>query len=312
MIWARGRERVVDLGDGDDPPAHRHILAAQSIRIAAAIEPLVVALDHRHDVAEVNERRENLGADDDMLLHVLKLVGSERPFLINHCVSCPDLPEVVESSRHPDAFDIFFGETHFGRDIRGQVRHSRRMTPQVRVLCLEGVDEYFECRGRNPLQPMSFALQLGGARRDLFLEPLVQMPVLEMHLAALEGTLHCPAQVCELDRLGEIVQRAALHAERRAGCVIDGGEHQDGEIGLDLERLRHEVHAAGAGHADIGQHQRDLVEAQLLQRFLGRGCRVHFELLLLQVFPQRVPDRLLVIDDEDGDDSGMSGQPDSP
>ena len=159
---------------------------------------------------------------------------------------------------------------------------------------------------------MAFALQLGSARRDFFLEPLVQMPVLELHLAALERALHGPAQVCELDRLGEIIQRPTLHTERRAGGVVDRGEHQDGEVGLDLERRWHEVHTTGARHADIGQHQGDLMEAQLLQRLLRRARRVHLELLLLQEFPQRVPDGLFVIDHEDGDDSRVSGQPDSP
>src|SRR6267154_4837539 len=132
------------------------------------------------------------------------------------------------------------------------------MPPQVGILRLEGVDEYFEGRRRNPLQPMSLALQLGSPRRDFFLEPLVQMPVLELHLAALECTLHRPAQVSELDWLGEIIQRTPLHAECRARRVIDGSEHQDGKIGLDLECLRYQVYAARPGHAYNGQHQRDL------------------------------------------------------
>src|SRR5439155_5403973 len=119
-------------------------------------------------------------------------------------------------------------------------------------------------------------------------------------------------QVRELDRLGEIIERTALHAERRTRRIVDGREHQDGKVGLDLECLRYQVYAARAGHADIGQHQRDLVEAQLLQGLLGRRRRVDLELLLLQEFPQRVPDGLFVIDHEDRDDARMSGQPDSP
>ena len=55
----------------------------------------MMALHHRHDVPQVNERRENLGADDDVLLYMLELVRRERPFLINHCVACPDFPEIV-------------------------------------------------------------------------------------------------------------------------------------------------------------------------------------------------------------------------
>ena len=261
---------------------------------------------------QVNERRQNLGADDDMLLHMLELIGGQRPFLINHRVARPDFAEIVQPACHPNVLNLFFGKTHLGRDIRGQVRDARRVATKVGVLGLQGVDQDFECRRGNPLQAVALAMELGGAGRDLFLQPLVQMAILEMHLPALERALDGAAEIGELDRLGEIVHRAALHAERRAGRVVDGGEHQDGEIGLDLQRLRHEVHATGAGHADIGQHQGDLVEAQLLQRLVGRACRVHLELLLLQVFPQRVPDGFFVIHHEDGDDSRGSGQPDSP
>ncbi len=247
-----------------------------------------------------------------MLLHVLEFFGSERPFLINNCVARPDFAEIVQPACHPHVLDVFLGESQFGRNIRREVRHARRMPAQIGVFCLEGIDEHFECRGRNTLHSMSFALQLCGARRHLFLQPLIQMAILEMHLAALERALDRAAQVGKLDRLGEIVHRTALHAQRRAGGVVDGGKHQDGEIGLDLERLGHEVHAARAGHTDIGQHQGDLMEAQLLQRFVGRARRIHLELLLLQVLPQGIPDRFLVIDHEDGDDSRGSGQPDSP
>jgi hypothetical protein len=54
------------------------------------------------------------------------------------------------------------------------------------------------------------------------------------------------------------------------------------------------------------------MEPELLERFVGRPCGIHLELLLSQEFSQCVPDRLFVIDYQDGDDSRMSGQPDSP
>ena len=159
---------------------------------------------------------------------------------------------------------------------------------------------------------MALALELSGTSRDFLFEPLIQMAILEQHLAALERALHRPPQIGELDRLGEIIHRAALHAQCRAGRVVDGGEHQDREIGLDLERLGHEIHAALPGHPDIRQHQRHFVEAQLLERFVARRRRIDLELLLLEEFPQRVSDRLFVIDHEHGDDTGMSGQPNAP
>src|SRR4029077_8845450 len=54
-------------------------------------------------------------------------------------------------------------------------------------------------------------------------------------------------------------------AQRAAGRVVDGGEHEDRQLRLDLERGGHEVHAARAGHADVAQHEGDAMALELLQ-----------------------------------------------
>src|SRR2546430_5290067 len=54
---------------------------------------------------------------------------------------------------------------------------------------LQGVHQGFESGDRKPLQLHPLALQLRGAGADLFLEPLVQLTVLEQHLAPLERPL---------------------------------------------------------------------------------------------------------------------------
>src|SRR2546430_10455743 len=71
---------------------------------------------------------------------------------------------------------------------------------------LQGVHQGFESGDRKPLQLHPLALQLRGAGADLFLEPLVQLTVLEQHLAPLERPLHGAPQVGELDRLREVIQ----------------------------------------------------------------------------------------------------------
>ena len=153
-------------------------------------------------------------------------------------------------------------------DRGGQVGDSRRVPPHVGVLGLEGIDERLERRDRQTLELHPLTLQLGGPGGDFLLEPLVEVAVLEQHLAALERALHRAAQVGQLDRLGEVIHGAALHAQRGAGRVVDGGEHEDRELRLDLERGGHEVHAACAGHADVAQHERDAMALELLQRFV--------------------------------------------
>ena len=127
------------------------------------------------------------------------------------------------------------------------------------------------------------------------------MSVLQLHLAALQRALHRPAEVGELDGLGEVIHRPALHAQGGTGSVVDGGEHQDGEIGLGLDRVRHEIHTAGAWHPDVAQHESDAVPLQLGERLLPRRGRVHLELLLRHELLQGVADGFLVVHHEDGD-----------
>ena len=134
------------------------------------------------------------------------------------------------------------------------------MTAQIWILGLERVDERLERRGRDSFQAVPLPLQLGGPRGDLFLEPLIELAILEQHLAALQGAMHGAAQIGELDRLGEVVHRTALHAERGAGGVVDGGQHEDRQLRLDFDRLRNEIDAARPGHANVGQHERHFVQ----------------------------------------------------
>src|SRR3989442_8381958 len=90
---------------------------------------------------------------------------------------------------------------------------------------------------------------------------------------------------------------APLHAQRGAGGVVHGGEHEDREFGLDLDSLRYEVDAAGAGHPDVAQHERDAVAPELLQGFLTRARGIHFVLLLREELLEGVPDGFLIVHD---------------
>src|SRR6202043_2672934 len=73
------------------------------------------------------------------------------------------------------------------------------------------------------------------------------------------------------------------------------GQHEDREIRLDFEGLRDEVYSAGSGHADVAQHQRDLVAPEMVERLLARRSGIGLELLLRQELLERVADRLLVV-----------------
>ena len=57
MIRALRRQRVEHVDDADDLRQQRHFGVAQAVRIAAAVESLVMMADDRPDVVERSETR---------------------------------------------------------------------------------------------------------------------------------------------------------------------------------------------------------------------------------------------------------------
>src|SRR2546425_7256847 len=307
LVRPGGAQRVIHFRGGDDASAQRDLVAAQTIGVASAVPTLVVAAHHGDDVLEVGQRREDLRADDDVLLDVLELLRAERALLVQHRLAGADLSEVVQPAGDAHVLHVLVADPQLRGDRGRQIGHARRVPAHVGVLRFERVHQRLERGDGDALELHPLALQLGGARRDLFLEPLVYLAALEQHLAALERPLHRPPQVGELDRLREVIHRAALHAQRRAGGVVHGREHQDRQLGLDLDRLGHEIDAARPRHPDVAQHQRHLVEPQLLEGlFAGRGG-IHLELLLRQELLESVADRLLVVHNQHGHRTVVSG-----
>src|SRR6184192_4329007 len=198
LVGARGRERVVDLGGSDDPRGERDRFTAQPIGVAGSVEALVVIPYCRYDVAKVCEGGQNLRSDDHMLLDVLELLRRQRALLVQDRLSRADLSEVVQPAGDPHQLDVFFRHYQLMGDRGGQVGDPRRVPPHVGVLGLEGIDERLERRDRQTLELHPLTLQLGGPGGDFLLEPLVEVAVLEQHLAALERALHSAALVASL------------------------------------------------------------------------------------------------------------------
>src|SRR5205807_687039 len=77
-VGAIARDRVVSIGDSDDPSQQWDGVAGESVGIPAAVEVLVMVPDDREQGRRRLERADDLFADQRMLLHQLQLVGAER------------------------------------------------------------------------------------------------------------------------------------------------------------------------------------------------------------------------------------------
>src|SRR3954453_6760457 len=133
--------------------------------------------------------------------------------------------------------------------------------------------------------------------RDLFLERLIDLLALQHGAPAPQGVLDGPAQHREVDRLDQVVQGATLHAEGRAGGVVDGREHNEREVGLQLQHPWHQVDAAEPGEIHVQQHSGDFASLQQTERLVPRGRCRDLVSLVHEILPDRAPDGLLVVHD---------------
>ena len=74
-VGAVAGQRIVDIGDRDDLRQQRDGRAAQPIRIAAAVQRLVVRTDDRADAIERPQRRADPIANERMRLDQLELLA---------------------------------------------------------------------------------------------------------------------------------------------------------------------------------------------------------------------------------------------
>ena len=101
MVERRAVRPVVDHGvvrirDGDDPRAERDLGAAQAVRVAAAVEALVVVQDDRDRLPQARGLLEDDLADARVLPDRLPLGVRQRRRLVEDLVRDRDLAQVVE------------------------------------------------------------------------------------------------------------------------------------------------------------------------------------------------------------------------
>jgi hypothetical protein len=86
-------------------------------------------------------------------------------------------------------------------------------------------------------------------------ERLAQLAVLLHERAAFERLVDDDLDLVELEGLGEIVVGADLHRfDGGVGRGV-GGHHDDGRVGVQLDRAFEHDHAVGAGHSKVGDDE---------------------------------------------------------
>src|SRR5437867_1981572 len=97
---------VEAIGERKYASGDRYLVAAQAVRITAAIPALVVMSDDRHNRIRKSDPLENLGADDRVNFHLLELRGRESAWLVENVVGHGELADVVQQRARFERFDL--------------------------------------------------------------------------------------------------------------------------------------------------------------------------------------------------------------
>src|SRR4051794_12482100 len=106
-VGAVGHHRVVGVAGEDDAGPDRDLLALQAVRVAAAVEALVLAADDASHRAEARDRSQDALADDRVGLHDLELVVGQLGGLVEDVVGDGDLADVVQQRGVANAVTAF-------------------------------------------------------------------------------------------------------------------------------------------------------------------------------------------------------------
>ncbi|HEY0782783.1 MAG TPA: hypothetical protein VGE98_10030, partial [Thermoanaerobaculia bacterium] len=180
-VRAARRHRVERVGDRDDARLERDVAVGQAVRIAAAVQPLVMAA-HAGQHARVGERRDDLRAVDRVPLHRLGLRRIELRRLAEDAVGDDDLADVVERRGEP------------------QVLHGLAVEPELEAEQLRVADD---------------ALDVAAGVRVLLFDRLREHLHHVEELAALRGV-----EACVLERMREDAGEEAHAPQIGAGEAV--------------------------------------------------------------------------------------------
>ena len=104
-------------------------------------------------------------------------------------------------------------------------------------------------------------------------------------------------RLVDVERLRQILERAALVRGHGAVEIRVRRDHDDGNVRVRAREPLHELEAAHVGHADIGDQHVGPAVLQRVEKFLAglEGAREHVG--LLQGLLEHPPNRLVVVDD---------------
>ena len=129
-----GGERVVAVDDREDACAKRNCLRLETVRIAGAIPVLVVMPHDERERARERDRRQKIGANDDVLLHLVVFTRRQWPGLVQHAIGNAEFSDVVQQRGDVNRFERrVIGDPGLAGEGAGVALDALRMLVRVAV-----------------------------------------------------------------------------------------------------------------------------------------------------------------------------------
>src|SRR5215472_1330992 len=139
-----------------------------------------------------------------MVTDVVELLGAQWSRLVQHCLACANLSDVVKTPCQSNLLDRVSIEPHVLRDCRGEVRDALGMAAQVRVLRLERVYEGLHDVDGQSAEGELVALELRGSQCYLFTNEALDVAPLDGQPTPVECSLDGQLEVRQLDGLHQV------------------------------------------------------------------------------------------------------------
>ena len=119
--------------------------------------------------------------------------------------------------------------------------------------------------------------------------------------ALFEGVEESFEEIGGVDGFEDVVADVEVDELEEVLFVGVGGDHDDGDVAVDFADEAHHLHAARAGHFDIGEDQIGAGFVKAIEPFFAISRFDHFVEVVLQCAHQPSPDACFVLDAEDAE-----------
>ena len=142
LVGAVGGHGIERIRHANDARHQGDLRSRQSIRVAPAIDMLVVQFDARQHFLQLRNGAHDVRAFDGVLLHQAELFGRKRPRLFQHAILDADFSHVVQQRGNAQLVQLFGGEPKFLPDQCGIFRDAPGVTARVWILFVDGRGEH--------------------------------------------------------------------------------------------------------------------------------------------------------------------------